>query len=173
MSCPVNWLDLMGFGSMMAPRAARVARAIGLSAIAPLAIDLGWALSLRGRRRGAEAQDTSARPPSPTIGHARPWRRSRPAIRSIATRSYAPARIRGETRLPRFDRSRRRPHFAGDARQVRLCRQVNGQKMTVNLAKGIFRFTTGALDKKAYTIATRTPRLACGGRCRTFAYRAR
>ena len=34
--------------------------------------------------------------------------------------------------------------------------EVNGQKMTVNLAKGIFRFTTGALDKRAYTISTST-----------------
>ena len=32
--------------------------------------------------------------------------------------------------------------------------EVNGQKMTVNLVKGVFRFTTGALDKKAYTIST-------------------
>ena len=30
--------------------------------------------------------------------------------------------------------------------------ESNGQKMTVNLAKGVFRFTTGALDKKAYEI---------------------
>jgi hypothetical protein len=34
--------------------------------------------------------------------------------------------------------------------------QVNGQTMAVNLAKGIFRFTTGSLDKKAYTISTPT-----------------
>jgi hypothetical protein len=34
--------------------------------------------------------------------------------------------------------------------------EVNGQKMTVNLAKGIFRFTTGSLDKRAYEIATPT-----------------
>ena len=34
--------------------------------------------------------------------------------------------------------------------------EVNGQKMTVNLAKGIFRFTTGTLDKRAYTISTST-----------------
>lgn len=40
--------------------------------------------------------------------------------------------------------------------------ESNGQKMTVNLAKGIFRFTTGALDKKAYTIAT--PNAAIGVR---------
>jgi hypothetical protein len=40
--------------------------------------------------------------------------------------------------------------------------QSNGQKMTVNLAKGIFRFTTGALDKKAYTIST--PNAAIGVR---------
>ena len=38
----------------------------------------------------------------------------------------------------------------------------NGQKMTVNLAKGIFRFTTGALDKKAYEIST--PNAAIGVR---------
>jgi hypothetical protein len=34
--------------------------------------------------------------------------------------------------------------------------EVNGQKMTVNLAKGIFRFTTGTLDKRAYVISTPT-----------------
>lgn len=34
--------------------------------------------------------------------------------------------------------------------------EVNRQKMAVNLAKGIFRFTTGALDKRAYIISTPT-----------------
>jgi hypothetical protein len=34
--------------------------------------------------------------------------------------------------------------------------EFNGQKMTVNLAKGIFRFTTGTLDKRAYEIDTPT-----------------
>jgi hypothetical protein len=34
--------------------------------------------------------------------------------------------------------------------------EVGGQKMTINLAKGIFRFTTGALDKRAYEISTPT-----------------
>jgi len=34
--------------------------------------------------------------------------------------------------------------------------ESNGQRMTVNLAKGVFRFTTGALDKKAYEISTPT-----------------
>jgi len=34
--------------------------------------------------------------------------------------------------------------------------EVNGQKMTVNLVRGIFRFTTGALDKRAYEISTPT-----------------
>ena len=51
--------------------------------------------------------------------------------------------------------------------------ESNGQKMTVNLAKGVFRFTTGALDKKAYTSPPRTPRLACGAPCWTSACRAR
>ncbi len=32
--------------------------------------------------------------------------------------------------------------------------EVSAQKMTVNLAKGLFRFTTGALDKRAYVIST-------------------
>ena len=41
--------------------------------------------------------------------------------------------------------------------------QSNGQKMTVNLAKGIFRFTTGALDKKAYTISTPTAAIGVRG----------
>ena len=39
---------------------------------------------------------------------------------------------------------------------------VNAQKVTVNLAKGLFRFTTGALDKKAYEI--RTPSASIGVR---------
>jgi hypothetical protein len=41
--------------------------------------------------------------------------------------------------------------------------EVNGQKMTVNLAKGIFRFTTGALDKRAYTISTSTASIGVRG----------
>jgi hypothetical protein len=41
--------------------------------------------------------------------------------------------------------------------------EVNGQKMTVNLARGIFRFTTGALDKRAYTISTPTASLGVRG----------
>ena len=40
--------------------------------------------------------------------------------------------------------------------------ESNGQKMTVNLAKGVFRFTTGVLDKKAYEITT--PRLSAPAR---------
>lgn len=40
--------------------------------------------------------------------------------------------------------------------------EANGQKMAVNLAKGVFRFTTGALDKRAYTIST--PNAAIGVR---------
>jgi hypothetical protein len=41
--------------------------------------------------------------------------------------------------------------------------ESNGQKMTVNLAKGVFRFTTGALDKKAYTITTPTAAIGVRG----------
>jgi hypothetical protein len=41
--------------------------------------------------------------------------------------------------------------------------EVNGQKMTVNLAKGIFRFTTGTLDKRAYTISTPTASIGVRG----------
>jgi len=41
--------------------------------------------------------------------------------------------------------------------------ESNGQKMTVNLAKGIFRFTTGGLDKKAYTIDTPTAAIGVRG----------
>jgi hypothetical protein len=41
--------------------------------------------------------------------------------------------------------------------------EFNGQKMTVNLAKGIFRFTTGALDKKAYEISTPTASIGVRG----------
>ncbi|HXE26053.1 MAG TPA: FecR domain-containing protein [Roseiarcus sp.] len=40
--------------------------------------------------------------------------------------------------------------------------ESNGQKMTVNLARGIFRFTTGKLDKNAYIIST--PNAAIGVR---------
>ncbi len=41
--------------------------------------------------------------------------------------------------------------------------QANGQKMTVNLAKGVFRFTTGVLDKKAYEITTPTAAIGVRG----------
>jgi hypothetical protein len=41
--------------------------------------------------------------------------------------------------------------------------EVNGQTMAVNLAKGIFRFTTGSLDKKAYTISTPTAAIGVRG----------
>lgn len=34
--------------------------------------------------------------------------------------------------------------------------ETNGQEMSVNLARGIFRFTTGTLDKNAYRISTPT-----------------
>ena len=40
--------------------------------------------------------------------------------------------------------------------------ETNGQKMSVNLARGVFRFTTGKLDKSAYIIAT--PSAAIGVR---------
>ena len=40
--------------------------------------------------------------------------------------------------------------------------QVGTQKMAVNLAKGVFRFTTGALDKNAYNIATPTAAIGVG-----------
>ena len=35
--------------------------------------------------------------------------------------------------------------------------------MAVNLAKGVFRFTTGALDKRAYTISTPTASIGVRG----------
>ncbi len=41
--------------------------------------------------------------------------------------------------------------------------QVSGEKMAVNLAKGVFRFTTGALDKRAYTITTSTASIGVRG----------
>jgi hypothetical protein len=41
--------------------------------------------------------------------------------------------------------------------------EFNGQKMTVNLAKGIFRFTTGGLDKRAYQIDTPTASIGVRG----------
>ena len=40
---------------------------------------------------------------------------------------------------------------------------MSGQELTVNLAKGVFRFTTGALDKKAYTISTPTASIGVRG----------
>ena len=40
---------------------------------------------------------------------------------------------------------------------------TSAQKLTVNLAKGIFRFTTGALDKKAYEISTPTASIGVRG----------
>ncbi len=40
---------------------------------------------------------------------------------------------------------------------------VSAQKMTVNLAKGLFRFTTGALDKRAYVIWTPTASIGVRG----------
>jgi len=39
----------------------------------------------------------------------------------------------------------------------------SAQKVTVNLAKGIFRFTTGGLEKKAYTINTPTAAIGVRG----------
>jgi hypothetical protein len=41
--------------------------------------------------------------------------------------------------------------------------EVNGQKMTVNLVRGIFRFTTGALDKRAYEVSTPTASIGVRG----------
>ncbi len=41
--------------------------------------------------------------------------------------------------------------------------QVSGEKMAVNLAKGVFRFTTGGLDKKAYVISTPTAAIGVRG----------
>jgi len=43
--------------------------------------------------------------------------------------------------------------YAGDSRQ----------KMAVNLARGLFRFTTGELDKRAYTISTPTAAIGVRG----------
>ena len=39
----------------------------------------------------------------------------------------------------------------------------SGEKVAVNLAKGLFRFTTGSLDKKAYTITTPTAAIGVRG----------
>ncbi len=41
--------------------------------------------------------------------------------------------------------------------------EVSAQKVTVNLAKGVFRFSTGALDKKAYEIETPTASIGVRG----------
>ncbi len=41
--------------------------------------------------------------------------------------------------------------------------QLGAQQVSVNLAKGIFRFTTGGLDKKAYTINTPTAAIGVRG----------
>ena len=40
---------------------------------------------------------------------------------------------------------------------------ATGQELTVNLAKGVFRFTTGTLDKKAYVISTPTASIGVRG----------
>jgi hypothetical protein len=40
--------------------------------------------------------------------------------------------------------------------------ETNGQRMAVNLIKGVFRFTTGKLDKNAYIIST--PNMSLGVR---------
>ncbi|HZZ61331.1 MAG TPA: FecR domain-containing protein [Roseiarcus sp.] len=40
---------------------------------------------------------------------------------------------------------------------------TSAQELTVNLAKGVFRFTTGALDKRAYTISTPTASIGVRG----------
>ena len=41
--------------------------------------------------------------------------------------------------------------------------ESGGQKMAVNLAKGVFRFTTGKLDKNAYIISTPTAAIGVRG----------
>ena len=41
--------------------------------------------------------------------------------------------------------------------------EASAQKMAVNLAKGVFRFTTGALDKRAYVISTPTASIGVRG----------
>ena len=56
----------------------------------------------------------------------------------------------------------------GPASRVVLDRFVyegdpSAQKVAVNLAKGVFRFTTGGLDKKAYTINTPTAAIGVRG----------
>ena len=47
--------------------------------------------------------------------------------------------------------------------------QSNGQKMAVDLAKGVFRFTTGKLDKGAYIISTPSAAIGVRGTCSTSA----
>ncbi len=56
----------------------------------------------------------------------------------------------------------------GPTSRVKLDRFVyaggaTSEQLTVNLAKGIFRFTTGALDKRAYTISTPTASIGVRG----------
>jgi hypothetical protein len=41
--------------------------------------------------------------------------------------------------------------------------ESSAPKMAINLTKGVFRFTTGALDKKAYTISTPTAAIGVRG----------
>ena len=69
----------------------------------------------------------------------------------------------GQARLSRFDQPRRRPDLSGGARSLRLRRRPWRAEVSVNLAKGIFRFTTGGLDKKAYTIDTPTAAIGVRG----------
>ena len=139
-------------------------------------ISLRFALS-RPASGGRARRNTSARPRSRITGHARPCRRHGAAYRWRLGLSQ-----------------RNRPHRRGFAAKLVFLNstnlgvgpvsrvtldqfvyvgEANGQKMAVNLAKGVFRFTTGKLDKNAYIISTPTAAIGVRGPCSTSACRAR
>ena len=92
------------------------------------------------------------------------WGRLPSEIRSTATKSSAPAQT-STAKLVFLDSTNL---GVGPVSRVTLDQFVyvgesNGQKMAVNLAKGVFRFTTGELDKNAYMISTPTAAIGVRG----------
>ena len=93
-----------------------------------------------------------------------PPARSRSAIRSTATKSCAPE----ATPSPSLSLWISTNLAVGPTSRVVLDRFVyegdaNSEKVAVGFAKGVFRFTTGTLDKKAYTITTPTAAIGVRG----------
>ena len=76
-------------------------------------------------------------------------RHLRPARTSFATRSSRPASFYRQASISRLDKPRAGPVSRVTLDQFVYVGEMNGQKMTVNLVRGVFRFTTGKLDKNA------------------------